>query len=111
MAFPRPHLLFVPALLAATFACSSPPAQPTTPVAETPPTPAPTTPGAPASAPAHAAPSADRDFEAFAQRFLDEYFRRTPDEATQAGEHRYDATWPDVSVQGEAARWKTRSST
>ncbi|MBC7976921.1 MAG: DUF885 domain-containing protein, partial [Myxococcales bacterium] len=48
-------------------------------------------------------PSADQTFDAFAQRFLDEYLRRGPSDATQTGEHRYDAQWPDMSVQGDAS--------
>ncbi|HEX2691354.1 MAG TPA: DUF885 domain-containing protein [Kofleriaceae bacterium] len=93
-------------LLAASLACSSSPAHSTTPLSETSPEPAPSAPAPAKATPGPAAPSPDRDFEAFAQRFLDEYFRRTPEEATQAGEHRYDATWPDVSVQGEASLHK-----
>ena len=64
--------------------------------------PAPVAPPAPVAAVAPA-PSADQAFEAFARQFLDAYLRRAPDEATLAGEHRYDATWPDVSAAGEAA--------
>jgi uncharacterized protein (DUF885 family) len=79
-------------LTAAVCACSSPPARSTTPGGDSPA-------GAPAGP---AAESADRGFEAFTLRVLDDYFRFNPDDATQAGEHRYDATWPDVSVQGEA---------
>src|ERR1700704_385356 len=85
-------------------ACSSPPAHPTTPAADTPAA----APAAPAPAPATGAdaPSADRAFEAFAQKYLDDYFQRAPENATHAGEHRYDASWPDVSVQGEASLHK-----
>ncbi|HEX7839218.1 MAG TPA: DUF885 domain-containing protein [Kofleriaceae bacterium] len=64
---------------------------------------------APASGPAPAPGAAaspdqapDQAFEAFAQHFLDELFQRSPTLATHAGDHRYDATWPDVSTQGEA---------
>ena len=82
------------ALVIASLACSSPPAPaPASPAAPAPPS------GAPA---AGGAASADQAFEAFAKQALDDYFRYVPDDATQAGEHRYDATWPDVSVQGEA---------
>ena len=57
---------------------------------------------APAAGPASAA-SPDAVFAAFAQRFLDGYLRRAPADATQAGEHRYDGAWPDISAQGEAS--------
>jgi uncharacterized protein (DUF885 family) len=86
MPSPRPRLHHVASLLAATLcACSSPAAGPTTP-GESPPPPA---------------EDPNRAFEAFSQRVLDDYFRYSPDEATQAGEHRHDALWPDVSIQGE----------
>jgi uncharacterized protein (DUF885 family) len=48
-----------------------------------------------------AATSADRAFAQLAQRFLDDYLRLSPTDATQAGEHRYDAAWPDVTPQGD----------
>jgi len=48
--------------------------------------------------------SADQAFEAFAARFLDEYLRRSPGDATQAGDHRFDGTWPDISAKGEASQ-------
>jgi uncharacterized protein (DUF885 family) len=92
MAAPRLRVLFqvlvVGCALAATAACSSSSRAPASP-----PEPA---------GPAMTADSPDRAFEAFARRALDDYFRFVPDDATQAGEHRYDATWPDVSVEGEA---------
>jgi uncharacterized protein (DUF885 family) len=85
-------------LLAATIliACSSPAPQPAAPVQPAP------DPG-PAPGPAAPAQNADRAFDALAQRYLDDYFRLSPDEATGAGDHRFDATWPDVSAAGEAA--------
>ncbi|MCE9577173.1 MAG: DUF885 domain-containing protein [Deltaproteobacteria bacterium] len=89
-----PRLLGV-LLLAA--ACSSAPPHPTPTPTPTPMTPVATPP------PAARVASADERFTAFAQQFLDAYLRRAPDLATQAGEHRYDAAWPDVSVAGEAA--------
>ena len=101
----RPRLfIFGPVLATVVLACSSSPAHGPAAPAEAPATPSPP-PAPPASAPV-ADQSPDRAFEAFAGRALDEYFRRAPDEATQAGEHRYDATWPDVSVQGEASLHK-----
>ena len=48
------------------------------------------------------AASPDRAFAAFAQRFLDDNLRRSPTWATHAGDHRHDATWPDISPAGEA---------
>lgn len=50
--------------------------------------------------------SPDQTFEAFAQSFLDAYLQRSPADATQAGDHRFDATWPDISVAGEASHRK-----
>ena len=47
--------------------------------------------------------SADARFAAFAARFLAEYLERNPTRATEAGDHRYDARWPDLSAEGEAA--------
>ncbi|KYF84647.1 hypothetical protein BE17_16605, partial [Sorangium cellulosum] len=35
---------------------------------------------------------------------LEEYLRDEPVRATEAGDHRYDAAWPDITEQGEAAR-------
>lgn len=49
------------------------------------------------------APSADDALTAFMTRFLGEYLERRPVEATQAGDHRWDAAWPDVSKEGDAA--------
>jgi uncharacterized protein (DUF885 family) len=87
-------------LALAAAACSGSPARaPAAPPAAAP-APAPAAPTA--AAPAPAAPSRDQAFEAFAQQALDGYFRHAPDDATIQGEHRYDATWPDVSVEGEA---------
>jgi len=54
-------------------------------------------------APAPAAASPDREFAAFAQRYLEDTLKRGPVFATHAGDHRYDANWPDASVQGTAA--------
>ena len=87
----------------AAAACSGSPARspaaPPAPAPEAPPTAA-----APAPSPTPAAaPSPDPAFEAFAQQALDGYLRHAPDDATIQGEHRYDATWPDVSVAGRGA--------
>ncbi len=96
--------ILVPSLAVAGFACSSAPAPaPTTPVETTPAPTAPPGPPAPATNDApKRGPSADQAFETFAQSFLDGYLQRSPADATQVGDHRYDGTWPDLSVQGEA---------
>src|SRR5262245_23135447 len=78
-----------------------------------------TDPGAPAAASASAAAamtarpadggsmksaeSADARLRAFADKFLGEYLERNPTRATEAGEHRHDGRWPDLSERGEAA--------
>lgn len=46
--------------------------------------------------------SADPALKAFMQRFLAEYFKLEPTRATEAGEHKYDATYPDMTEEGEA---------
>jgi uncharacterized protein (DUF885 family) len=84
-------------------ACSSP--APRAPMPPPEPAPEPT-PGPPPAPPPTPAPSADQAFEAFGKRFLDGYFQRSPVSATIAGDHRFDATWPDVSPAGEAAYHK-----
>ena len=66
---------------------------------EAPPSPAP----APAPAPAPPPVSQDRAFAALSQQFLDEFLRFSPVDATSAGDHRHDATWPDVTADGEAS--------
>ena len=50
-----------------------------------------------------AATSADARFDAFGDRAVDEYLKLNPVNATQTGEHRYDALMPDVSAAGRAA--------
>lgn len=85
--------------LAAALACSSPPAHPPASAAA----PASGDPSPPAPQPVDPVASPDQAFAAFAQHFLDEMLRRSPTFATHAGDHRHDARWPDVSVQGEAA--------
>ena len=50
-----------------------------------------------------AATSEDGRFEAFGDRAVDEYLKLSPVNATQTGEHRYDALMPDVSAAGRAA--------
>ncbi|HEU4731396.1 MAG TPA: DUF885 domain-containing protein [Kofleriaceae bacterium] len=95
------HLLG-PALVVQALACSSAPHAPTA------------APEAPAAAPAGEAPkppprqaaAPDQAFDDFAQRFLDAYLQRSPVDATQAGDHRFDGAWPDVSAAGEASTRK-----
>lgn len=60
-------------------------------------------PAASTETPVTTAPSADAALTAFMARFLDEYLQKQPVAATQAGDHRFDATWPDVRKEGEAA--------
>lgn len=55
-----------------------------------------------ASSTSAATPSSDAKFESLAARFLAEYLRRNPTDATQIGEHKYDGQWPDVSAEAEA---------
>ncbi|WP_434042328.1 MULTISPECIES: DUF885 domain-containing protein [Sorangium] len=50
------------------------------------------------------AAGAEQALAALSTRVLEEYLRDEPVRATEAGDHRYDALWPDVSEQGEAAR-------
>jgi uncharacterized protein (DUF885 family) len=85
------------AVAAVAAGCSSPAPHPAAPGAAPPPA------AQPAPAPAA---SVDAAFEAFSAIALDGYFRHAPEEATQAGEHRYDGTWTDVSTAGEARTHK-----
>jgi len=50
--------------------------------------------------------AADARLTAFADRFLAEYLEKNPTRATEAGEHRHDGRWPDLSVEGEAEERK-----
>ncbi|AUX25055.1 hypothetical protein SOCEGT47_055980 [Sorangium cellulosum] len=50
---------------------------------------------------------AERALEAVLTRVLEDYLRDEPVRATEAGDHRHDAAWPDVTEQGEAARRRT----
>jgi len=57
-----------------------------------------------ASAPVTAAQTnEDARFEAFGDGAVDEYLRLNPVNATQTGDHRYDALMPDVSAAGRKA--------
>ncbi len=52
-----------------------------------------------------AASTADATFEAVAAKFLEGYLASQPLRATEAGDHRFDDRWPDLSEKGdEAAR-------
>src|SRR5580698_6895551 len=61
----------------------------------------------PAVAPVAASPAPapaltdDQRFTAYADHFLADYLRLAPVDATIAGEHRWDGTWPDVSAAGD----------
>src|SRR5262245_28915247 len=88
-----------PSLLVVASACSSGTRAPAPPTATAPPA----SEGKPA-ADERATP--DQAFDAFAQRFLDSYLQRLPTLATHAGDHRYDATWPDISAAGDASMRK-----
>src|ERR1700733_8109852 len=68
-------------------ACSSPAA----------PVPAPAPPATPVTT-----QTDDQRFTAYAEHFLADYLRLAPADATIAGEHRWDATWPDLSPAGDA---------
>ena len=46
---------------------------------------------------------ANARFSAFAAKFLGDYLERNPTRATEAGDHRFDGKWPDLSEKGEAA--------
>ncbi len=71
-------------------ACSSPAAPvPATPVVTPPATPVTTQ-------------TDDQRFTAYADHVLADYLRLAPADATIAGEHRWDGTWPDVSPAGDA---------
>jgi uncharacterized protein (DUF885 family) len=50
-----------------------------------------------------AATSEDARFRAFGDRVVDEFLKLSPVNATQLGDHRYDALMPDVSAAGRAA--------
>ncbi|WP_437965242.1 DUF885 domain-containing protein [Sorangium sp. So ce260] len=50
---------------------------------------------------------AEQALSALSARVLEEYLRDEPVRATEAGDHRYDGAWPDVTEQGEAARRRT----
>ena len=65
-----------------------------------------------AAQPAHTAAEqrADAAFAKIAERYIAAYTRLNPTDATTLGEHRWDASLPDVSTAGRAARaaeWRT----
>lgn len=54
--------------------------------------------------PSGAAARAEQALAEVSARVLADTLRHEPVRATEAGDHRYDALWPDVSEEGEAAR-------
>lgn len=66
------------------------------------PKPAPVEPPAPVAPPAPKT-SMDDKFKAFADKWLADELALSPVDATQAGEHRYDDKWPDLTPAGDAA--------
>ncbi|WP_437543362.1 DUF885 domain-containing protein [Sorangium sp. So ce367] len=95
----RGHLSLLVALLCACGPAerAAPPPQPLTKAAVV----------SPADARYGAEAGAEQALAALSARVLEEYLRDEPVRATEAGDHRYDAVWPDVTEQGEAARRRT----
>ncbi len=58
---------------------------------------------APTEVPKEASVSADEAFTAIGKQYLEDYFAHQPVRATEAGDHRFDGKWPDVSEKGDAA--------
>jgi uncharacterized protein (DUF885 family) len=56
------------------------------------------------TAPPTAAPSADERYETLWTRFLAEYLRQRPVDATVLGNHERDGEWPDLTAAGEVER-------
>ena len=77
-------------------ACSSPP-KPAPVAPEPPPPPV----AKPAPMPPRLVQTDDQKLVAYADQFLAEYLKLAPTDATIAGEHRWDATWPDLSPEGD----------
>ncbi|MCK6588085.1 MAG: DUF885 domain-containing protein [Polyangiaceae bacterium] len=48
-----------------------------------------------------AATAGDKAVKDLAERFLEGYLKLEPNRATDAGDHRYDARWPDMSESGD----------
>ncbi len=46
---------------------------------------------------------ADKKLKALGEKFLEEYLAMNPTRATEAGEHKHDARWPDPSEEGDRA--------
>jgi uncharacterized protein (DUF885 family) len=87
--------ILCPSFVVAALACSSGPRAAAPPPASPPP--------ASGAEPEPAAQTSDQVFDGFAQRFLDDFLKRQPTLATRVGDHRHDATWPDISAQGDAS--------
>jgi uncharacterized protein (DUF885 family) len=47
--------------------------------------------------------AADASFQKLAAKFLSDYLALSPVRATEAGDHRHDGRWPDVSEEGDRA--------
>ncbi len=93
------------ALTALVLACSPsapPPAtMPTSPTSPTSPAGPPPVTSANAPADVTTRAAANADLAAVTARFLSGYLKRSPTVATGAGNHAYDAAWPDVSASGD----------
>jgi hypothetical protein len=57
------------------------------------------------------APTADEELQTIGAEFLEAYFKLNPVRATEAGDHRFDDRWPDMSEQGERAMRATLEAT
>ena len=110
----RLDLLLLLASSASLLACSSPAASPAAPPPAAPATPA--TPGAPGAPPRPTTlpralghgpvvqpGAADAALAKVEAEYLDTFGTLSPVDATNAGDHRFDGTWPDVSPAGDAA--------
>jgi uncharacterized protein (DUF885 family) len=86
------------ALLCACGQADAPPPKPPPAVASAP---APRPPEAAMSG-VNAAAAAERSLASVSARFLDEYLQHDPVHATEVGDHRFDAKWPDVTEAGQA---------
>jgi hypothetical protein len=58
-------------------------------------------PSEPSRAPVATGDATHQRFAAFSARFLREFLRRSPTEASTLGNHEYDSAWPDVSAAGD----------
>ncbi|MFO0761993.1 MAG: DUF885 family protein, partial [Byssovorax sp.] len=102
----RPRSALSLAFLLSLAACASAPGEPAAPAASASVAPAATavTPPAASSSGATVSPASDPNaaFSAFSAKLLADILERSPTRATEAGEHRFDGRWPDLSAEGEA---------